>query len=90
MTKTYTKGPWQTNGSHVYSADPERELIAQVIGMPLIGNLNLIAVSPELLQALKDATDQLERAVSGDRIDTAVVNDLLKRALIAKAEGGVK
>jgi hypothetical protein len=44
--------------------------------------LELIALVRVQHEALTDATDQLERAVSGDRIDTGKVNQALERDAI--------
>lgn len=57
----HTPGPWQRHGSHIYTADPERAILAQVFNpgkrpgdYPLTENANLIAAAPELLGALED------------------------------------
>lgn len=56
MSAQHTPGPWQVSGSHVYTADPERALLAQVLNpgskasdFPLVANARLIAAAPELL-----------------------------------------
>lgn len=40
----------------------------------------------KLVEALRLATDQLEKAVSGDQIDTKTVNAILDRNALAEAE----
>lgn len=49
---------WQINGSHVYTADPERRLLFQVLtgrGTKEFDRVLYLASSaPELLEALKD------------------------------------
>ena len=50
--ETRTQTPWQINGSHVYGADPSRELICQVVS--LNADRHLIAAAPALYEALAD------------------------------------
>lgn len=57
----HTPGPWQVHGSHIYTADPERALLAQVHNpgsrrddYPLKANAHLIAAAPDLLEACKE------------------------------------
>jgi hypothetical protein len=67
----HTPGPWQVNGSHIYTADPERALLAQVFNpgskasdYPLVENARLIAAAPDLLEALimvRDADDDCRK-----------------------------
>jgi hypothetical protein len=56
----HTPGPWQRHESHIYTADPERAILAQVFNpgkrpgdYPLTENANLIAAAPEMLDALE-------------------------------------
>ncbi len=56
----HTPGPWQVSGSHIYTADPERAMLAQVFNpgskasdFPLGANARLMATAPELLAAVK-------------------------------------
>lgn len=56
----HTPGPWQVNGSHIYTADPERAMLAQVFNpgskasdFPLSANARLMAAAPTLLEALQ-------------------------------------
>jgi len=60
MTGKATPGPWQVHGSHIYTADPDRALLAQVhnpgsksTDFPLAANARLIAAAPDLLATLK-------------------------------------
>lgn len=93
----HTPGPWQINGSHIYSADPEREIIAQAQAPNLIANAHLIAAAPEMLEALKQVADLLRdhvveqtaragRVWSGERSNPMALNAAY--AVIAKASGG--
>ncbi len=92
----HTPGPWQANGSHIYTADPERALLAQVINpgskasdYPLVENARLIAAAPELLEALK----AIELALKLPTVTPAQVlheSGVIRqgiRAAIARAEG---
>jgi hypothetical protein len=89
----HTPGPWQVHGSHIYTADPERALLAQVFNSgskasdyPLQANARLIAAAPELLEALKDALFHV--ANQGDiGVDQWLACERKARAAIAKAEG---
>jgi hypothetical protein len=63
----HTPGPWQKHGSHIYTADPERAILAQVFNpgkrpedYPLTENANLMAAAPELLGALEYLLKQCE------------------------------
>ena len=55
----HTPGPWQQNGSHIYGADPQRNIVAQIhyIGRGYqeesAANESLILAAPDLLEALK-------------------------------------
>lgn len=62
----FTPGPWQINGSHIYTEDPKRAVIAQVFNpgksadaYPLIENAHLIAAAPELYEALEYCIKQI-------------------------------
>ena len=87
----FTPGPWQINGSHIYTADPERALLAQVFNpgervsdYPLVENARLIAAAPELYEAL-------ERIVENNNTISVIQYDdrLRARAALAKARGEV-
>lgn len=47
----FTPGPWAVNCSHVYA--PDGAIMAQVHGLPLVANRNLIAAAPEMYAALE-------------------------------------
>jgi hypothetical protein len=92
----HTPGPWQANGSHIYTADSERALLAQVFNpgskasdYPLVENARLIAAAPELLEALK----AIELALKLPTVTPAQVlheSGVIRqgiRAAIARAEG---
>lgn len=66
MTKS-TPGPWQVHQSHIYTADPERALLAQVHNpgsrasdYPLVANARLIASAPDLLRALEEIMEHID------------------------------
>lgn len=82
----YTEGPWQRNGSHIYGSDPERTLIAQVLGPDknsFLDNASLIVAAPALLEACKialaESVGQPSRRISTEGLD-------ILRAAITKAE----
>ena len=85
MSTKHTPGPWQVHGSHVYTADPERALLAQVFNpgskasdYPLVANARLIAAAPRMLHELYAAAAQIE-ALGGDA--------RTQRAAIVEANG---
>ncbi len=56
----HTPGPWQVHEGYIYTADPERALLAQVhnpgskqTDYPIVENARLMAAAPDLLEALK-------------------------------------
>ncbi len=60
MSAKHTPGPWQVHGSHIYTADPERAMLAQVFNpgskasdFPLVANASLIAAAPGMLAILR-------------------------------------
>lgn len=68
----HTPGPWQRHGSHIYTADPERAILAQVFNpgkrpgdYPLTENANLIAAAPEMLDELEKQRNKHCFASSG-------------------------
>jgi hypothetical protein len=91
----FTPGPWQTNGSHIYGPDPERELVAQahgdgegawstIGGSRMCANRDLIAAAPDMYEALKT----LERLFSLWNLDYEEDSALeVARAALAKAKG---
>jgi len=97
MNTQYTHGPWQVNGSHIYTADPERALLAQVFNpgtkasdYPLSENARLIAAAPDLLQALLNLVGTMCPADGSDMDDDLNAIDSCvgsARAAILKATG---
>jgi hypothetical protein len=93
MTK-YTPGPWEFDDKHssgfpllcLYAADNRNPFHGSRSDDEQNANARLIAAAPELLEALRAITDQLERIgdtrydKDGQYIDAA-------RAAIAKATG---
>lgn len=85
----HTPGPWQVHCSHIYTADPERALLAQVFNpgskasdYPLVENARLIAAAPELLALLKEVCEETLHPDYDWSVDLAQ----RVRAAIAKAE----
>ncbi len=83
----HTPGPWQVSGSHVYTADPERAMLAQVFNpgskasdFPLVANARLMAAAPELLAAVKLLLTEL--------VFTGTAGTEAAHAAILKATGG--
>lgn len=78
----HTPGPWQIHGSHIYSADPDRALLAVVFNpgkkasdYPLKANTALVAAAPVLLEALKALLSDVGEANSmlGARMARAAI-----------------
>jgi hypothetical protein len=87
----HTPGPWQVHCSHIYTADPERALLAQVFNpgskasdYPLVENARLIAAAPELLAALKAYEAWADPTICRDAELRAIRIQI--RAAINKAE----
>jgi len=83
IMKTYTPGPWRKSNISPHIYGPENEYLA-ICENPL--NARLIAVAPEMLEALKKAlpiVDAYRKVSLGDG-DMTAANI---RAAIAKAEG---
>lgn len=73
----HTPGPWQRHGSHIYTADPERAMLAQVFNpgkrpedYPLTENANLMAAAPDLLDELEVARDFIQQGIELGFIST--------------------
>lgn len=49
MCEAATPGPWQYHLSHIYGPEPERPLIGQITGMPLIRNRDFVVEAREAL-----------------------------------------
>ena len=71
----FTKGPWQSNGSHIYGPNPDRYLIAVACNegsdekhTPLVANRDLIAAAPEMYEALKKAVYELNTIRARDGV----------------------
>ncbi len=86
---THTPGPWQVHGSHIYTADPKRALLAQVYNpgnkasdYPLVANAHLMKAAPDLLAACKEFVRKVE---AGEARSTKSYAEM--KAAIAKAEG---
>lgn len=98
-----TKGPWYHGDGGIFGGwddmAQERTLVAEVVRCGMNGphteegrlNANLIAAAPELLEALKELSESVERLrASGDAGDWEPEDDpYYMKALkaIAKAEG---
>lgn len=86
MTK-HTSGPWQLEGFNIRISDKSYYLLnnqASLSAGELRANSNLIAAAPELLEALKMASDFLNY---GEAMHSSkLVYDIIEVA-IAKAEG---
>jgi hypothetical protein len=90
----HTPGPWQVHGSHIYTADPERALLAQVFNSgskasdyPLQANARLIAAAPELLEALKECLPYVGQTLANTGSMDAYYTEAKACAAIAKATG---
>lgn len=84
MEQSFTPGPWETynGGDHVAAVGGEH-----VASCETKADARLIAAAPELLEALRDATDRLEKAlviVGGDP-EYAALGVARLRETIAKA-----
>jgi len=98
----HTPGPWQRQGSHICTADPERAILAQVFNpgkrpgdYPLTENANLIAAAPEMLEALEKAKQFIQNGIQYGYInmpdkdcgDSALETPAKIEAAIQKARG---
>lgn len=66
----FTRGPWQTNCSHIYA--PDGAIIAQVhnpgsraTDYPLVANRDLMAAAPELYEAAAKHLEWIEKEHRG-------------------------
>lgn len=67
MKAQHTPGPWQINGTYIYTADQDRAMIAQVYNpgekisdYPIDANIALMAASPELFKSCKALMKYME------------------------------
>lgn len=104
MTTTHTPGPWRVSGFYIAADEPtrdkrgsHRQVADWTCGLAGVSdasdlqkaNARLIAAAPELLAALKRATQLMEDADLDDESPNDDGYILLQacRAAIAKAEG---
>jgi hypothetical protein len=96
-TIRHTPGPWtvETKNSYIHVVSPTH-VIATISGVPgvskyAVANSHLVAAAPDLLAALKDVSDKLDRAFEGDEEaaeDYGVTASLHRaRTAIANARG---
>lgn len=91
----HTPGPWQVNGSHIYSADPDRAILAQAHNpgcnggdFQLVANIRLIAAAPDLVEALTLLHAEMVASGNAGSEDYGWSKAIsATRAAIAKARG---
>lgn len=101
METQHTPGPWKIKGADIvgeryvcelfnWSVEPcapQYSEINAAFEAEHNANARLIAAGPELLEALKQATRELERIDGGDDANPSLEVIDIARAAIAKAEG---